>query len=255
MRLKDKIVVITGAGAGIGRATALLCAEEGATVACLDRDAAAAEAVAAALARPGMALCADVGAEAEVAAAMRAVAERFGRIDVLLSNAGFGIQGAVTETTEADWDAIFRVNVKGVFLCAKHAIPIMAARIEREGGGGVIVNTASNIAIVGIRDRAAYVATKGAVDALTRAMAIDHAAQGIRVNAVAPGPTATSYFEGMLARSNDPEAFTAALAARSPLNRVAQPEEIARAIVFLASDDSSFMLGATLVVDGGHAIW
>ncbi|WP_431268322.1 SDR family oxidoreductase [Dankookia sp. P2] len=250
MRLKDKVVVITGAGAGIGRATALLCAEEGATVACLDRDPAAAEAVAAALARPGMAIAADVGAEAEVAAAMRAVADRFGRIDVLLSNAGFGIQGAVTETTEADWDAIFRVNVKGVFLCAKHAIPIMAAK-----GGGVIVNTASNIAIVGIKDRAAYVATKGAVDALTRAMAIDHAGQGIRVNAVAPGPTATSYFEGMLARANDPGAFTAALAARSPLNRVAQPEEIARAIVFLASDDSSFMLGATLVVDGGHAIW
>ncbi|TDH60679.1 SDR family oxidoreductase [Dankookia rubra] len=250
MRLRDKVVVITGAGAGIGRATALLCAEEGATVACIDRDPAAAEAVAAALARPGMAITADVGAEAEVAAAMQAAAARFGRIDVLLSNAGFGIQGAVTETTEADWDAIFRVNVKGVFLCAKHAIPIMAAR-----GGGVIVNTASNIAIVGIRDRAAYVATKGAVDALTRAMAIDHAGQGIRINAVAPGPTATSYFEGMLARSNDPAAFTAALAARSPLNRVAQPEEIARAIVFLASDDSSFMLGATLVVDGGHAIW
>ncbi len=250
MRLRDKVVVITGAGAGIGRATALLCAQEGATVACLDRDAAAAEAVTAALIRPGMAIAADVGAEAEVAAAMRAVADRFGRIDVLLSNAGFGIQGSVTETTEADWDAIFRVNVKGVFLCAKHAIPIMAAK-----GGGVIVNTASNIAIVGIKDRAAYVATKGAVDALTRAMAIDHAGQGIRVNAVAPGPTATSYFEGMLARSNDKEAFTAALAARSPLNRVAQPEEIARAIVFLASDDSSFMLGATLVVDGGHAIW
>jgi NAD(P)-dependent dehydrogenase (short-subunit alcohol dehydrogenase family) len=250
MRLRDKVVVITGAGAGIGRATALLCAQEGATVACVDRDAAAAEAVAAALSRPGMAITADVGAEAEVAAAMRAVADRFGRIDVLLSNAGFGIQGAVTETSEADWDAIFRVNVKGVFLCAKHAIPIMAAK-----GGGVIVNTASNIAIVGIRDRAAYVATKGAVDALTRAMAIDHAAQGIRVNAVAPGPTATSYFEGMLARSNDPEAFTAGLAARSPLNRVAQPEEIARAILFLASDESSFMLGATLVVDGGHAIW
>ena len=188
MRLRDKVVVITGAGAGIGRATALLCAQEGATVACVDRDAAAAEAVAAALSRPGMAITADVGAEAEVAAAMRAVADRFGRIDVLLSNAGFGIQGAVTETSEADWDAIFRVNVKGVFLCAKHAIPIMAAK-----GGGVIVNTASNIAIVGIRDRAAYVATKGAVDALTRAMAIDHAAQGIRVNAVAPGPTATSY--------------------------------------------------------------
>ncbi|MCB4823016.1 SDR family oxidoreductase [Roseicella aerolata] len=250
MRLKDKVVVITGAGAGIGRATALLAAGEGATVACLDRDGAAAEAVAAQLARPGMAIAADVGAEAEVAAAMRAVADRFGRIDVLCSNAGFGIQGAVTETSEEDWDAIFRVNVKGVFFCAKHAIPIMAAK-----GGGVIVNTASNIAIVGIRDRAAYVATKGAVDALTRAMAIDHAAQGIRVNAVAPGPTASSYFDSMLARANDPEAFSAALAARSPMNRVAQPEEIARAIVFLASEDSSFMLGATLVVDGGHAIW
>lgn len=250
MRLRDRVVVITGAGAGIGRATAVLAAEEGATVACLDRDGPAAETVAASLARPGLAIRCDVGNEAEVAAAMRAVADRRGRIDVLCANAGFGIQGAVTETTEADWDAIFRVNVKGVFFCAKHAIPIMAAQ-----GGGVIVNTASNIAIVGIRDRAAYVATKGAVDALTRAMAIDHAGQGIRVNAVAPGPTASSYFEGMLARANDPAAFTAALAARSPLNRVAQPEEIARAIVFLASEDSSFMLGATLVVDGGHAIW
>ncbi|MBK1658775.1 SDR family oxidoreductase [Paracraurococcus ruber] len=255
MRLRDKVTVITGAGAGIGRATARLAAEAGAIVACLDRDGAAAEAVAGTLARPGLALECDVGDEAAVAAAMRAVAGRLGRIDVLCANAGFGIQGAVTETTEADWDAILRVNVKGVAFCAKHAIPIMADRIAREGGGGVIVNTASNIAIVGIRDRAAYVATKGAVDALTRAMAIDHAAQGIRVNAVAPGPTASSYFDSMLARANDPAAFTAALAARSPMNRVAQPEEIARAIIFLASDDSSFMLGATLVVDGGHAIW
>jgi len=250
MRLLDKIVVITGAGAGIGRATALLAAAEGATVACLDRDGEAAASTAAALSRPGLALTVDVGDEAAVAGAMRLVAEHFGRIDVLCSNAGFGIQGAVTETTEADWDAIFRVNVKGVFFCAKHAIPIMAAR-----GRGVIVNTASNIAIVGIRDRAAYVATKGAVDALTRAMAIDHAGQGIRVNAVAPGPTASAYFDAMLAKANDPVAFEAALAGRSPLNRVARPEEIARAIVFLASDDSSFMLGATLVVDGGHAIW
>ncbi len=250
MRFQGKVFVITGAGAGIGRAAARLAAAEGALVACVDRDAAAAGAVAAELGESGLALAADVGEEAEVRGVVAAVVARFGRIDVLCSNAGFGLRGAVTEIEGADWDALFRVNVKGVFLCAKHVIPVMAAK-----GGGVIVNTASNVAVVGIRDRAAYVASKGAVDALTRAMAIDHAHQGIRVNAVAPGPTATSYFDRMLQTVPDPAAFTAELAARGPLGRVAAPEEIARAILFLASDDSSYMQGATLVVDGGHAIW
>lgn len=249
-RLEGKIVVVTGAGAGVGQATARLCAEEGASVACIDRDGAAAAATAAALARPGMALAADVGEDREVKGFVDAVVARFGRIDVLCANAGFGLRGSVTETEPADWDAIFRVNVKGVYLCARHAIPVMAAK-----GGGNIVVTASNSAIVAIKDRAAYVATKGAVDALTRAMAVDHSAQGIRVNAVAPGPTATSYFDRMLQTVPDPEAFKAGLAARGPLGRVAQPDEIARAILFLASEDSSYMQGATLVVDGGHAIW
>jgi meso-butanediol dehydrogenase / (S,S)-butanediol dehydrogenase / diacetyl reductase len=247
MKLKDKVSIITGAGSGIGREAARLFAAEGARVVVADRDAAAAERVATELAASGAeAVTVDVSREAEVEALMRGVAERHGRIDVLVNNAGYGFAGTVVTTSEADWDALMAVNVKGVFLGCKHAIPIMAA-----GGGGAIVNTASAVANVGITDRAAYVASKGAVAALTRAMAIDHVADGIRINCVAPGTIESPYFADIFARSPDAAGLRRSLEARQAMDRLGQPVEIARAMLFLASDDASFCTGTTLVADGG----
>lgn len=248
MRLRGKTAIVTGAGAGIGAATAALFAKEGARVLVVDRDGQRAAEVAGGIG--GVALAVDVSDEAAVEAMAREAEARFGRVDVLVNNAGYGIRGSVVTTAAADWDALMAVNLKGVFLCSKHVIPLMAA-----GGGGSVVNTASNIAQVGIADRAAYVASKGGVAALTRAMALDHAAQNIRVNAVAPGTTWSSYFDKILETHDDPEGFVAALNARAPMNRVAQPIEIANAILWLASDESSFATGSILTVDGGMTAW
>lgn len=248
MRLKDKAAIVTGAGAGIGAAVTALFVKEGARVLAVDRDSARAGEVAD---RTGaLAMEADVSDEASVAAMVRYAQQAFGRIDVLVNNAGYGIRGSVVDTAAGDWDALMAVNLKGVFLCSKHAIPVMIA-----GGGGVIVNTASNVAHVGLADRAAYVASKGGVAALTRAMALDHAGQNIRVNAVAPGVTWSSYFDSMLETHPDPKGFVAALNARSPMNRVAQPIEIANAILWLAGGESSFATGSILTVDGGMTAW
>ncbi|RUX28989.1 SDR family oxidoreductase [Mesorhizobium sp. M7A.F.Ca.US.011.01.1.1] len=248
MRLKGKAAIVTGAGAGIGAAAVELFVKEGARVLAVDRDGARASEVAG---RTGvLAWEANVSDEASVATMVRQAQEAFGRVDILVNNAGYGIRGSVVTTAAEDWDALMAVNLKGVFLCSKYVIPVMAA-----GGGGVIVNTASNVAQVGLADRAAYVASKGGVAALTRAMALDHVADKIRVNAVAPGVTWSSYFETMLETHPDPQGFVAALNARSPMNRVAQPVEIANAILWLASDESSFATGSILTVDGGMTAW
>jgi NAD(P)-dependent dehydrogenase (short-subunit alcohol dehydrogenase family) len=248
MRLKDKMAIVTGAGAGIGAAVAELFAQQGARVLVVDRDGAKARDVAH---RTGqLAMEADVSDESSVMAMVARAQEAFGRIDVLVNNAGYGIRGSVVTTAAQDWDALMAVNLKGVFLCSKYAVPVMAS-----GGGGAIVNTASNVAHVGIADRAAYVASKGGVAALTRAMALDHAAEKIRVNAVAPGTTWSSYFDKILETHSDPQGFVTALNARAPMNRVAQPVEIAQAILWLASDESSFATGSILTVDGGMTAW
>jgi NAD(P)-dependent dehydrogenase (short-subunit alcohol dehydrogenase family) len=248
MRLKDKVAIITGAGAGIGKATAALFVREGAKVIAVDRDAASLASLD--LGDAVMTVQTDVRRDAEVKAMIDATVGRFGRIDILVNNAGYGTFGTVVTTDEASWDDVMAVNVKSVLFCSKHAIPIMAA-----GGGGTIVNTASNIATVGIRDRAAYVAAKGAVASLTRAMALDHAAQGIRVNSVAPGPIASRYYDQMMRQSPDPDAFMAGLRARSPMARLGEPEEIAGIILYLASGESSFATGAMFTVDGGMTAW
>jgi NAD(P)-dependent dehydrogenase (short-subunit alcohol dehydrogenase family) len=249
MRLRDKVAIVTGSAAGIGRATAELFVREGARVVVADRDGAGAEEVARALGAAALASATDVCRADEVQAMVDRALAAFGQLDILVNNAGFGLQGTVETTAEADWDALMAVNLKGVYLCSRFAIPHLRRR------RGVIVNTASNTATVGIKDRAAYVASKGGVAALTRAMALDHAADGIRVNCVAPGVIASTYFDAMLQNAPDPAAFKRALEARAPMDRMGEPAEIAHCILFLASDESSFATGAMFTVDGGMSTW
>jgi NAD(P)-dependent dehydrogenase (short-subunit alcohol dehydrogenase family) len=249
MRLRDKVAIITGSAAGIGRATAEAFVREGARVVLADRDGEGAASLARQLGPAAVASATDVSRADQVQAMIARALAAFGQLDILVNNAGFGLQGTVETTEEAEWDALMGVNLKGVYLCSRYAIPHLRGR------GGVIVNTASNVATVGIKDRAAYCASKAGVAALTRAMALDHAPDGIRVNCVAPGVIESSYFDAMLARAPDPAAFKRALEARAPMDRMGRPEEIANCILFLASDESSFATGAMFTVDGGMSTW
>jgi meso-butanediol dehydrogenase / (S,S)-butanediol dehydrogenase / diacetyl reductase len=249
MRLKDKVCVVTGGGSGIGRATARVFGREGARVVVADRRVAAAEKVAAGLQEqgwPAKAVAADVSKTAQVKLMIDTTLAAFGRLDVIVNNAGYGTFGTVVDIDEREWDDLMATNVRGVYLCCKYAIPVMRAQ-----GGGVIVNVASVVAAVGIRNRAAYVASKGAVAALTRAIALDHAEEGIRCNAVAPGTIDTPYYDEVVRRAPDAAAFRKGLEARQPLGRLGTPEEIADAILFLACDESRFATGSILTIDGG----
>ena len=188
----------------------------------------------------------DVANGADIKRMVDETVKAFGRLDVLVNNAGYGIAGTVLDLDEKAWDDLMAVNVRGVFLCSKYAIPIMKAQ-----GGGTIVNTASVVAAIGVRNRAAYVASKGAVAALTRAIAIDHVQDGIRCNAIAPGTIDTPYFNDIIKKSTNPADTRQALEARQLLNRLGTPEEIAAGILFLASDESRFATGSILTLDGG----
>lgn len=248
MKLAGKIAIITGGGSGIGHQACRLFAREGATVIVADRDLAAAEQVVAEITGDGGKASAhrvDVSKEAEVEAMVGKAVADYGRLDILVNNAGYGIAGTVVSTSEADWNALMSVNVNGVYLGCKHAIPVM----ERQGGGA-IVNTASAAANIGIHDRAAYVASKGAVAALTRAMAIDHVDAGIRINAVAPGTIESPYFTKILSGPDGAE-LRRGLEERQAMERLGKPVEIAQAMLWLASDDASFCTGSVMVVDGG----
>ncbi len=249
MLLEGKVALITGGASGIGRATALLFAEEGAAVSVVDIDAEAGEAVAREIVAGGgraVFVRCDVTSASDCRNAVHRTVEEVGKLDILFNNAGIIRRASVVETAEEEWDRVMAVNVKSVFLCSKYAIPVMA-----EAGGGVIVNTASGWGLVGGKDAASYCASKAAVVNLTRAMAIDHGPQNIRVNAVCPGDTATAMLrsEAEQLGAHTEEFFREA--ADRPLGRVGTPEEIARAVLFLASDASSFVTGTALVVDGG----
>ncbi|MGG4775137.1 SDR family oxidoreductase [Alcaligenaceae bacterium 429] len=250
MKLQHKVAVITGAASGIGAATAQLFAAEGASVVVADKDLVAAQTLVQSLVMTvgasALAVQVDVADSISVQQMLQRTQDHFGRVDVLVNNAGFGLASTVENTSEDDWTRLMRVNVDGVFYGCKYVIPMM-----RQQGGGVIVNTASVAGLVGLRERAAYCASKGAVIALTRAMALDHAAENIRVNCVAPGTVQSPYFTDMLAKAEDPQALLQQLSARQPVMRLGQPEEIAKAILFLASADSSFSVGSVLVTDGG----
>ena len=247
--LRGKVALITGGASGIGRATALLFARKGAAVSIVDVDeAAGALAAEEVVAGGGRALfvTADVTRAEDCRHAVDTTVAAFGGLDVLCNNAGIIRRADVLATTEEEWDRVMAVNVKSVFLMSREAIPRLAAR-----GGGAIVNIASGWGLKGGPAAAAYCASKGAVVNLTRAMAIDHAGHGIRVNAVCPGDTDTAMLRheaGQLGRS---EAEFLAEAAGRPLGRCGRPEEIARAVLYLATDASSFVTGTTLVVDGG----
>lgn len=246
MRLAGKVALITGGGSGIGRATAVLFAREGARVAIVDRDADAATDLAATIGPDALARVSDVAepgaAEADVAATLA----RWGRLDVLVTAAGFSVGGTVLTTAPADWDAVFRVHVGGSWTYARAAIPAM-----RKVGAGSIVLVSSQLALAGGRNNASYVAAKGAVLALARTMALDHAAEGIRVNAVLPGAIDTPLLRRSFARQADPEATAAASRARHPLGRFGRAEEVADAILYLAGDAAGFTTGVSLPVDGG----
>ena len=257
-RLADKVALVTGGGGGIGEATVRLFWEEGACVALVDSDLEAAQTAAQGIDPSGertLAVGADLTNEEEAQRAVRETVARFGGLDVLANVAGVRVWGPITEATPDSWQFILDVNLRALAYCSKFAVPEMARR-----GGGSIVNVSSANAIVGRRGMAQYDASKAAVLGLTRSMACDHAAQGIRVNALCPGPTLTMYHVRRRAAAKgisleEAEREMRAAGASGPLlKRQAEPREIAYGILYLACDESSYVTGTTLMVDGGLSV-
>jgi NAD(P)-dependent dehydrogenase (short-subunit alcohol dehydrogenase family) len=229
--------VVTGAGSGIGRAIAEQLRDRGARVVGVDLDPAGVPDGC----EPAVADVSDPGAVADLR-------DRLGPVDVLMNNAGIGSTADVLRCTPEEWDRVFAVNVRSVFLWTRAFLPGMLER-----GAGAIVNTASVAALVGLRDRAAYCASKGAVVSFTKQVAIQYAGTGVRCNCVCPGTVDSPWVGRLLDAADDPAAARAALVARQPLGRLGTPEEVATAAVYLASDDAAFVTGTALVIDGGIA--
>ena len=249
-RFEGRVVAVTGGASGIGEATARRCDAEGARVAIADRDAERGAWVAADLQGQGVeALFVEAQIEREEAAAdfvQRAV-DRFGRLDVLVNNAGIRLYQTVVEASAESWETILAVNVKSYAFCAKAAIPVM-----RQNGGGSIVNVASIRSVTAGGNMTQYDTSKAAVAGLTRGLAMDHAREGIRVNAVCPGPIFTRFHENRAREAGKtPDEFKETFAGGVMLQRPGTPEEVAACILFLASDDASFVTGTCLFVDGG----
>jgi NAD(P)-dependent dehydrogenase (short-subunit alcohol dehydrogenase family) len=244
MRLKDKVALITGAGAGIGRETAVLFAKEGAAVACVDVNEAAAKETAS-LIKNSIAVRADVSKAADCEAMVSAAEKAFGKLNVLFNNAGImhGKDDDAVSTPEDIWDLTLDVNAKGVFLGCKYGIPAL-----KRAGGGSVINTASFVARMGAATpQIAYTASKGAVLSMTRELAVIHARQNIRVNALCPGPLRTELLMNFL----DTEAKKQRRLVHVPMGRFGEAREIAQAALFLASDESSYVTGTDFLVDGG----
>ncbi len=249
-RLSEKIALITGGGTGIGRACALAFAQEGAQVALIGRRKPPLDVVAREIEASGgkaLAVTCDVASHDSVESAVAAASKHFGGLDVVVNNAGAIVVGTVEETSDEDWSKVMATNLTGTFFVSRAAIPSL-----RAAGGGSIVNIGSYLGIVARKQRAAYCAAKAGVAGLTRAMALDHAHDKIRVNCICPAITETEMAIQSLAKAPDPGAARKQRTAEIPLGRFGKPEDIALLAVFLASDESSWMTGVSLPLDGGQ---
>jgi NAD(P)-dependent dehydrogenase (short-subunit alcohol dehydrogenase family) len=249
--LSGKIAVVTGGGSGIGRAISLVFARQGARVTVLDLDAASARATVSALAQAGGkgdAVCCDVSEAASVRSVFEGIASASGRLDILVNNAGVAHVGNIERTGEDDFDRLYRVNVKGVFLCSQAALPLMVKQ-----GRGVILNMASIVSFIGVADRFAYSMTKGAVLTMTKSIAVDYVKQGVRCNCICPARIHTPFVDGFVAR-NYPGRETEVLQQLSdyqPMGRMGTPEEVAFLALYLCSDEAAFVTGQAYPLDGG----
>ncbi len=248
-RLEGKAAFITGGASGLGRATALAFAAEGAKVAIADIDHIRGREVAEAIGKNGLFLEHDVTNEEQWIGNLAEALRVFGRLDTLVNNAGIGVRGNVETTSLADWRRVNAVNLDGPFLGCKHAIPLIA-----KAGGGAIINISSVAGLIGARDSAAYCASKGGVRLLTKSVALHcaHRRNGIRCNSIHPVYTETPMVEQMLAESRQPERMLEAMKAMIPLGRLGTPEELAAMAIYLASDEARFVTGAEFVFDGGY---
>ena len=250
-RVEGKVIVVTGAASGIGRASARLLADEGARLVIGDVDDAG-EDVAREIRGTGGTcrfLRTDVRSWDDVASLIGSAVEEHGRLDVIVNNVGVAIGGAAGEMSEDDWNRVLDVNLSGVWRGMRHAIPAMLA-----GGGGSIVNISSVQSLVGFLGWSGYAASKGGINALTQQAAVEYAARGIRVNAIIPGTILTGMNEGILREHPDPDGLMAEWTRMHPIGRIGQPEEVATAVLYLASDESSFVTGMLLRVDGGMVV-
>jgi meso-butanediol dehydrogenase/(S,S)-butanediol dehydrogenase/diacetyl reductase len=249
MRLKDKVAIITGAGSGIGQATAILFGKEGASVVVVDFDKLKGEETADLIkAQCGNAifLQTDVSKADDVKKMIHDTIHIYSKLDILVNNVGILLQSNIVDTSENDWDQIMDINLKSAFLCCKFAIPEMI----KSGKGGVIVNISSEAGLIGIKNLAAYSISKSGLISLTKTVAVDFAAYNIRANCVCPGTTETTMVKDAIRRAEDPEKLYREYAKR-PANRLGKPEEIAAGILYLASDESPYATGAILSIDGG----
>ncbi len=245
-RLNGKVCIVTGSANGIGLSIAERFLSEGAIVLIADLNADQAEIEAARLGEKAFARYVDVTSSESVKYLIDQAVERFGKIDVLVNNAGLGVAANVVDTTEEDFDRVISVNLKGVFLGMRYAIPHM-----RRVGSGSIINMSSIGGLAGLYDRAAYCAAKGGVATLTKAAAIDHAMDGIRINAIAPGTVNTPWVQRITSTLPDPEAARQKMRDRQAHGRLVEPEEVAAMAAYLASDESASTIGAIMLVDGG----
>ncbi len=249
MKLSGKVAIVTGAAAGIGAASAVLFAQEGAAVVVTDIDAEGVQRTARNIQEQGaqtVALAADVSRSADVQQVVNLAIERFGRIDILFNNAGIVPVGRIDKTSEAQWDLAMAINVKSIYLFTHAVIPHF-----RQQGGGVILNTASATALRAVPDRACYTATKAAVIGLTKSMALDYVRQNIRVNCLCPGTIDTPSLRQRIDAFDNPVEARQQFIARQPMGRFGTSAEIAAAALYLVSDESSFITGAALAIDGG----